>query len=130
MNAHAMVIGGTGAGKTNTLHVLITSLAVHYHPDDVEIWLLDFKFTEMKIYKGACWIPHIRLIGMDTEDSFAAGILGKLESELTRRKKLITGDIHDYEAERRESLRKGEQPKEKLSHVVLILDEYQRLNRL
>ena len=127
LNAHAMVIGGTGAGKTNTLHVLITSLAVHYHPDDVEIWLLDFKFTEMKIYKGACWIPHIRLIGMDTEDSFAAGILGKLESELTRRKKLITGDIHDYEAERRESLRKGEQPKEKLSHVVLILDEYQRL---
>ena len=127
LNTHAMVVGGTGAGKSFTLHAIVASLAVHYHPDDVEIWLLDFKFAEMKKYKGVCWLPHIRLIGMDSEDSFAVGILKKLESELMRRKKLITGDIHDYEAKRREAIQRGEEPKEKLPHIVVILDEYQRL---
>ena len=121
-NSFAMIIGGIGSGKSTTLHSLIASIALHYHPDDVELWLLDFKFTEMKKYKDMNWIPHIKLIGMDTEDAFSSGILRKIDEEFDKRKRMITKDIYQYEKERRQGLHT-----KKLPHIIVILDEYQIL---
>ena len=46
MNAHGLICGGTGSGKSSLLHMLISSIVMNYTPEDVEIWLSDYKITE------------------------------------------------------------------------------------
>src|SRR5262249_52333019 len=40
---HALVAGKTGSGKSTLLHALISNLALSYSPDEVELYLIDFK---------------------------------------------------------------------------------------
>ena len=40
---HALVGGPSGSGKTNLLLTMIASLAARYSPDELELYLLDFK---------------------------------------------------------------------------------------
>ncbi len=48
---HVLIAGKTGSGKSTLLHALITNLALHYSPDEVELYLIDFKKgVEFKIY--------------------------------------------------------------------------------
>ena len=48
---HVLVAGKTGSGKSTLLHALITNLALHYSPDEVEFYLIDFKKgVEFKTY--------------------------------------------------------------------------------
>ena len=46
-----LISGKTGSGKSTLLHVLITNLALRYSPDEVELYLVDFKKgVEFKAY--------------------------------------------------------------------------------
>ena len=48
---HVLISGKTGSGKSTLLHVLITNLALRYSPDEVELYLVDFKKgVEFKAY--------------------------------------------------------------------------------
>ena len=48
---HVLIAGKTGSGKSTLLHALITNLALRYSPDEVELYLIDFKKgVEFKIY--------------------------------------------------------------------------------
>ena len=48
---HVLIAGKTGSGKSTLLHALITNLALCYSPDEVELYLIDFKKgVEFKIY--------------------------------------------------------------------------------
>ena len=42
LTAHALLSGATGSGKSTTLHMLIMSIIMKYHPDDVQLWLVDY----------------------------------------------------------------------------------------
>ena len=42
-SAHAVVIGGTGSGKSNLLHTIIMNVCYKYSPDEVNLYLVDFK---------------------------------------------------------------------------------------
>src|SRR5262249_38996253 len=58
---HVLIVGTTGAGKTNLLNVLITGLALKYSPQELELYLIDFKtvgFTPYVNHK----LPHARVI--------------------------------------------------------------------
>jgi hypothetical protein len=48
---HVLVAGKTGSGKSTLLHALITNLCLLYSPDEVELYLIDFKKgVEFKTY--------------------------------------------------------------------------------
>ena len=48
---HVLISGKTGSGKSTLLHVLITNVALRYSPDEVELYLVDFKKgVEFKAY--------------------------------------------------------------------------------
>src|SRR5581483_7367935 len=48
---HVLVAGKTGSGKSTLLHALITNLALRYSPDEIELYLIDFKQgVEFKVY--------------------------------------------------------------------------------
>lgn len=40
---HTLICDHSGSGKSNFLHVLIQNLAFYYDPDEVQLFLLDYK---------------------------------------------------------------------------------------
>lgn len=55
-----LIAGKTGSGKSTLLHVMVTNLALWYAPDQVELYLVDFKQgVEFKTYVTH-HLPHAR----------------------------------------------------------------------
>lgn len=88
MNAHGLICGGTGSGKSTLLHMLISSIVMNYSPDDVEIWIADYKITEFSSYKTNT-PPHIRFIGLSKNPDFSYAFIDKITSEMNARQSII-----------------------------------------
>lgn len=97
MNAHGLICGGTGSGKSSLLHMLISSIVMNYTPEDVEIWLSDYKITEFYSYKTNT-PPHIRFIGLSKTSDFSYAFLDKIIDEMNRRQTIIAQADYDYKA--------------------------------
>ena len=116
---HALVVGKTGSGKSTLLHTLITSIALSYSPDEVQLYLIDFKKgVEFKTYATST-LPHARVIAIESEREFGLSVLQGLDEEIKRRGDLLRNagvdSIADYRA--RNGLR--------LPRVLLLVDEFQ-----
>lgn len=116
---HALVAGKTGAGKSTLLHTLITSLALTYSPDEVQLYLIDFKKgVEFKTYAVNA-LPHARVIAIESEREFGLSVLQGLDTELKRRgdlfRKAGVDGIADYRA--KDGLA--------ASRILLLVDEFQ-----
>lgn len=97
---HALVAGATGSGKSTLLHTLIMSALLHYSPDELNLYLMDFKSgTEFKIY-DSYRIPHIKLLALDAMQEFGESILEDLVNEISRRsekfKKVGVSKLGEY----------------------------------
>ena len=126
-SAHAVVIGGTGSGKSNLLHTIIMSSCYKYSPDDLKIYLVDFKGgVEFKFYEAnqdiQRQLPHIVLTGLTREPEDGVAILSNIRKELHRREDLFRNysveDIIQF-------CRKY--PLEKIPRLLVIIDEVQEL---
>lgn len=89
-SAHAVLIGGTGSGKSNLLHTIIMSACYKYSPEELNLYLVDFKGgVEFEFYEAnkvrANQIPHIKLIGVTSDLEDGVSILYNLQKELRRR---------------------------------------------
>lgn len=82
---HALIAGATGSGKSTLLHTLIMSSMLHYSPDLLHLYLMDFKSgTEFKIYESKR-LPHIKLLALDAMQEFGESILENLVAEMGTR---------------------------------------------
>lgn len=63
-SSHALLVGSSGSGKSVALHTMILQTIKHYHPDDVEVWALDYKGVEFNRYNRNR-PPHYRAITSD-----------------------------------------------------------------
>src|SRR5208282_6641737 len=82
---HALVAGKTGSGKSTLLHALISNLAMWYSPEEIELYLIDFKKgVEFKTY-AAHLLPHARAIAVESDREFGLSVLQRIDAELTRR---------------------------------------------
>src|SRR5262249_2997802 len=117
---HALIAGKTGSGKSTFLHALITNLALHYSPDEAELYLIDFKKgVEFKMY-AAHGLPHARVVAIESEREFGLSVLQRLDSELKER-----GDrFRDAGVNDVDSYRKA-RPNDKLPRILLVVDEFQ-----
>ncbi len=116
---HALIVGRPGSGKSNLLHVFISAVCRFYSPDEVQLFLIDFKKgVEFKNYAEA-GLPHARVIAVESEREFGLSVLTGLDSELHLR-----GER--FRAARATSI--GEfrgKTGERLPRIVLIVDEFQ-----
>ena len=86
---HVLMAGKTGSGKSTLLHALITNVALRYSPDEVEMYLIDFKKgVEFKAYATAA-LPHARVIAIESEREFGLSVLERLDLELKQRGELF-----------------------------------------
>jgi hypothetical protein len=117
---HALVAGKTGSGKSTLLHALITDLALLYSPEEVELFLIDFKKgVEFKTY-ASHELPHARVIAIESEREFGLSVLQRLDAELKRRGDLFraagTQDVASF---------RQANPGTPLPRILLIVDEFQ-----
>ncbi|MCH5376741.1 MAG: AAA family ATPase, partial [Planctomycetes bacterium] len=117
---HVLIAGKTGSGKSTLLHALITNLSIHYSPDEVQFYLIDFKKgVEFKAY-AAFDLPHARVIAIESEREFGMSVLDRLDVELKRRGDLFRQHgVQDLKAYR------DANPDVRLPRLLLIIDEFQ-----
>jgi DNA segregation ATPase FtsK/SpoIIIE, S-DNA-T family len=117
---HGLVGGDVRMGKTNLLHVLISQLALCYPPEELELYLLDFKEVEFDAYLTE-GLPHARAITSRTDREFGLSMLRRFHDEIERRARLCrearVTDLPDY---RRET-------GQVLARALVIMDEFQVL---
>jgi DNA segregation ATPase FtsK/SpoIIIE-like protein len=125
---HALVAGKTGSGKSTLLHCIITNLALHYRPDEVELYLIDFKKgVEFKPY-AEHHLPHARVIAIESEREFGLSVLQRLDGILRERgDKFRAAGVSDIAAYRAhleaEAGPSGVVPP--VPRIMLIVDEFQ-----
>ena len=117
---HALIAGKTGSGKSTLLHVLVTNLALWYHPSEVEFYLVDFKKgVEFKTY-ATHDLPHARAIAVESDREFGLSVLQRVDAELSRRGELYRkAGVQDLAAYR-EAIAGSVMPR-----TLLIIDEFQ-----
>ncbi len=117
---HVLISGKTGSGKSTLLHSLITSLAIRYRPDEVQLYLIDFKKgVEFKAY-AEHQLPHAKVIAIESEREFGASVLERLDAELKHRGDLFReSGVQDLKAYR------AAKPEATLPRILLIIDEFQ-----
>jgi DNA segregation ATPase FtsK/SpoIIIE-like protein len=117
---HVLIAGKTGSGKSTLLHALISNVALAYSPDEVELYLVDFKKgVEFKTY-ASHELPHARVVAVESEREFGLSVLQRLDAELKiRGDKFRAVGAQDLRAYRQAS---GNVP---LPRILLIVDEFQ-----
>ncbi|MFD9888311.1 FtsK/SpoIIIE domain-containing protein [Amycolatopsis sp. NPDC059027] len=126
---HALIGGPSGSGKTNFLYAMLGSMCARYGPDELALYLLDFKegvsFAGLAPgRKDASWLPHARLVGVNvnTDREFGLALLRFLADELRRRSAAAKEHEVTNLADLREQDPEGHWPR-----IVAVIDEFQYL---
>jgi hypothetical protein len=90
LTPHWLIGGRSGAGKTAFLINVLYGLCARYSPDDLTLYLLDFadggSFEEIvPTDRDPSWLPHARVVGMETDREYGLAVLRELDGEVTRR---------------------------------------------
>lgn len=114
--SHMLISGTTGSGKSMCLHSIINSILYKANPNEVKLLMIDTKAVELSLYNG---IPHL-LVPVITDYKNVSGILAWAIYEMENRYKLIINKgVKDFNG-----YNKFTESSEKLSQIVIIIDEY------
>lgn len=119
---NVLISGAVGQGKSNLIKVIIHSLCSRYSPDELNLYLLDFKegvtLFPFSNLGTPDYLPHAKVLGLESDRDFGLAVLSYLENEFNRRAKLFKkyGDnIAKYRAAN---------PNDVMPRIVLIIDEF------
>jgi S-DNA-T family DNA segregation ATPase FtsK/SpoIIIE len=117
---HVLVAGRTGSGKSTLLHALIVNVALNYSPDEVELYLIDFKKgVEFKVY-ATYHLPHAAVVAIESEREFGISVLQRLDAEMRdRADRFRDAGVQDLNGYRNTP---GTPP---CPRILLIVDEFQ-----
>ena len=128
---HLLVAGATGSGKSVCMNAIITGLLFQHDPSTLRFVMVDPKMLELSAYNG---IPHLVLPVM-TDAKKASRALRWAVGEMEKRYKLLATcgarNIAAYNdkvavglvASTFDERREKEVPAERLSYVVVVVDE-------
>jgi len=133
---HGLIAGTTGSGKSEFIITYILSMAVNYHPYEVQFVLIDYKGGGLagafENRETGVKIPHLvgTITNLDTSEM--SRTLVSIKSELKRRQVKFneareslgegTIDIYKYQKLYREG-----KVKEPMAHLFIISDEFAEL---
>ena len=135
---HGLIAGSTGSGKSEFIITFILSMAINYHPNEVQFILIDYKGGGLagSFFNNETGIKLPHLVGVITnlDSSTMNRSLMSIESEVKRRQIIFneireklgegTIDIYKYQKLYREGV-----AKKPLSHLFIICDEFAELKQ-
>jgi DNA segregation ATPase FtsK/SpoIIIE, S-DNA-T family len=126
---HALIGGPSGSGKTNLIYAWLGSLTARYGPEELALYLLDFKegVSFARFAPGPrdpSWLPQVRLVGVNVnaDREFGLAMLRHLGEELRTRAQAAKR----HEAAKLSELR-AEDPDGHWPRIVAVIDEFQVL---
>lgn len=116
---HTLICDHSRSGKSNFLHVLIQNLAFYYDPNEVQLFLLDYKEgVEFNAYTDPI-LEHARLVSVASSVPYGITFLKWLCDEMEKRadrfKQFNVKDLNNYRKH------------EKMSRLIVVIDEFQVL---
>jgi len=118
---HALIGGRTSMGKSVFLHNLILTMCLYYPPDELELYLIDFKEGVEFMKYATHQLPHASVVAVETDREFGYSILRKLENELQKRARLFKEassnitNLSDF----------NKKSPNRIPRILLILEEFQ-----
>lgn len=134
--SHGLLAGKTGSGKSYTLHAIIISLALRYSPDQLELYLLDFKEgVEFQMYvdpdKGESSndseelnedkaLPHAKVVSIESDREFGLSVLEYVNKQIEERSIQFksAGNLNKLQDYR-------DKTGEKMPRILVVIDEFQ-----
>lgn len=124
-HVHAFILGQSGSGKSVFLHDVISGAMLKYSPEDLELYLLDFKLggVEFNRYRGE---KHVHAMLVDNSDpQITLEILRELRDRMAERGKTLRQagltNIKEYNEQH---------PENKMKHILFIADECHEMFRV
>lgn len=133
---HGLIAGSTGSGKSEFIITFVLSMAINFHPNEVQFVLIDYKGGGLtgafENREKGIKLPHLAgtITNLDTAEMNRT--LVSINSELKRRQQKFnevrdrlgegTIDIYKYQKLYREGV-----IKEPISHLFIISDEFAEL---
>ncbi len=133
---HGLIAGTTGSGKSEFIITYILSLAINYHPYEVQVVLIDYKGGSLAgAFSNSMYrLPHLAGTITNLDGNELNRSLDSIESEVKRRQKEFNDarnianessiDIYKYQKLWREGRLKGKEP---IAHLFIISDEFAEL---
>ena len=133
---HGLIAGATGSGKSEFIITYILSMAINYHPYEVQFVLIDYKGGGLagafENKETGIRLPHLAGTITNLDKAEMNRTLVSIKSELQRRQRKFneardllnesTVDIYKYQRFFREG-----KVKEPISHLFIISDEFAEL---
>lgn len=120
-HAHAFILGQSGSGKSVLLHNILANLIINYPPEELQLYLLDFKLggVEFNRYQD---IKHIAALLVDSNDrEITLEILRDLGEKMRRRGEMMreagVSNLQEY----------NQTHSEHLPQILLVADECHEL---
>ena len=126
---HVLVEGNPGAGKSTFLHTLICSTIRLYAPDEVQLYLLDYKQgVEFQTYTNYD-LPSFRVLSVQSERTYGARILKQLVELMNDRFSMFKTALPDYPEPDIEDYRNRMVDKggKSVPRILMIIDEFEGL---
>lgn len=133
---HGLIAGTTGSGKSEFIITYILSLAINYHPNEVQIILIDYKGGSLagSFSNDMYELPHLAGTITNLDGNELNRSLASIESEIKRRQREFndaknianesTMNIYKYQKLWRQGKLKGKEP---IAHLFIISDEFAEL---
>jgi len=133
---HGLIAGSTGSGKSEFIITYILSLAINYHPEDVNFILIDYKGGSLAgaFQKRRSKLPHLVGTITNIDKGELQRSLVSIQSELKRRQIIFnqareltdegTIDIYKYQRLYHNGI-----VKTPIAHLIIICDEFAELKQ-
>lgn len=119
-----LITGAVGQGKSNLISVMVHSLCQRYSPDELELYLLDFKegVTLQALAYGpeGSFLPHARVLGLEADRLFALNVFEHLF-------RVYKDRMRTFKENGVVSLREYRHLGKVMPRVLLIVDEFQMM---
>ncbi|MBT2615346.1 MULTISPECIES: FtsK/SpoIIIE domain-containing protein [unclassified Bacillus (in: firmicutes)] len=110
-NPNLLIFGQPGSGKSSILHSILCTLLQLYSPNELQLYLADFKMSEFNLYEG---VKHVKSVSYLPRELGPA--LSHLKTELTKRGQLLK----DHAVRHINKLLEDKKP----PYIVLCIDEF------